>query len=144
MAKTAQQMVEKYTRGMAEGGKAYIDGIASTDKDPIQLAIAAAPKYEARVMEAIRENRYAEGLAGTNKQQWQQASKAGAQKFTQSATTAGAKFQRYATVAAPLLAQISQEVQAMPNITEADAEARMIENMRKMKQLKGITRGRGR
>lgn len=144
MAKTAAQMTEKYTRGLADSAKAFTDGVMATVKNPAEAAIAAAPKYEQKVMEAIRENRFAAGLQGITLQAWQQATKAGASKLAQSAQTAGAKYSKYAQEAAPMLAQISNEIQAMPNVTEADADARMLENVRKMRALKGLVRGRGR
>jgi 1,4-dihydroxy-2-naphthoyl-CoA synthase len=142
MAKTAQQMTEKYTRGLADAGKAYTDGVQGVTKNPAEAAIAAAPKYEKNVMDAIREGRYQRGLEGVTLTGWQQAAKAGASKLTQSAQTAGAKYAKYAQEAAPVLAQISQQIQAMPNVTEGDADARMLENVRLMRQLKGVNRGR--
>lgn len=141
--KTAQQMADKFTRALADSGKAFTEGIQGVTRSPAEAAIAAAPKYESRIQEAIREGRYQAGLQGVSLEGWKQAAKAGASKLTSSAQQAGQKYLRYAQEAAPVLAQISAEVQAMPNLTESDMEQRMLENMRKMKQLKGMGR-RGR
>lgn len=142
--RTPQQIIDRYKAGIAGAGQAYQDGIRSVTVNPAQIAIAAAPKYEQKIMESIADKRYQAGLADVTLQGWQAASVAGATKLTQSSGTAAAKFGTYMSQAAPIIAAIQQEVRAMPDVTEADADARMLANKNLMKtRLRGI-KGRGR
>lgn len=70
---TAQQIGAKWRAKFAASTEAYKDGVTKTDKDPIQLAIAAAPRWLQGVQEAAANGSFEKGLGRTNKQQWQQA-----------------------------------------------------------------------
>lgn len=122
----ATNMANKWKAGVQNGTAAYLDGVSSTEKNPIQLAIDAAPKWAQKVQEAAANGSYAAGFAGMTKSDWQAAAKNGASKFAGSAQAGMTNFMRYASAAAPVLAEISREVASMPNLTEADADARML------------------
>lgn len=140
MAKSAQQMADRFKTGLSGAGKSYTDGIASVTVNPAAKAMAAKDKWATKIQEAIANDTFAAGLANVTKESWQQAATAAASKFTGSANTAATKYNKYAMKAAPIIAQIQQQIDAMPNTTDQDAEARVIANMQAMRQLKGITR----
>jgi hypothetical protein len=74
MAKlTAQQIAAKWQAKFAASGDAYKNGVTMTQKDPIQLAIQAAPRWAQGCAEAAANGQYERGLSRTNKQQWQDA-----------------------------------------------------------------------
>lgn len=142
MAKSAQQMIDKYKAGISGGGAAYQAGVNGTTKDPIQAAIKAKDKWAQKIQEAINNDSFAAGLQGVTKAQWQQSCVAATSKYTGSAPQATAKFTKYAQIVAPLQAANSAAIDAMPNTTDADSEARMMANLAFQRNLKGIMRGR--
>lgn len=137
MAKTPQQMTDKYKSGVSNGGAAFAQGIQQTQKDPIQLAIAAAPKYIQRLQDSFANGSYVKGLGKSNKAAWTAGSVAAQSKYTGSANAGAQKYNRYATAAAPQIAAFQAQVDAMPNITDADAEARAVKMIQLMRTLKG-------
>lgn len=70
---TADQVAKKWREKMQNSGPAYVAGVDATDKDPIQLAIAAAPRWLEGVQAAAAEQRYERGLGRSSKQKWQAA-----------------------------------------------------------------------
>lgn len=73
MRMTAAQLGAKWRANFAASTEKYKQGVQTTDKDPIQLAIAAAPRWFQGVQEAHADGRYEKGLSKSNKQLWQQA-----------------------------------------------------------------------
>lgn len=142
MAKSAQVMTDKFKAGIAGGQKAYTEGVQNTDKDPAQLAIAAKDKWQAKLQEAFAEGSFEKGLAAVPKAAWQQATIAGASKYTQSAANAATKYSKYATVVAPMQGANQKVIDSMPSASDADNDARMLANVNFQRSLKGIMRGR--
>lgn len=126
----AQKWVDR-TSGAAQD---YVNGVMTTDKDPTQLAIAAAPRWFARLQAAYTQGKYQAGLARSGKSGWQDGVKAtGAANFGVGVTAAQGKV---AAVFGPLLsfeANLQQRVQAMPNVTDADKENRALAWIRGMR-----------
>lgn len=73
MKMSAAQLGAKWRTNFAASTEKYKEGVNRTDKDPIQLAIAAAPRWLQGVQEAAANDAYAKGLGRTNKQEWQRA-----------------------------------------------------------------------
>lgn len=142
MAKSAQVMIDKYKKGITGGAAAYIEGVQSTTKDPIALAIASKDKYQAKLIESFAEGSFEKGLAGWNKQAWQQVAVAAAPKFTAAAPQAATKYARFAAIAAPMQAQFSAQIDSMPSATDADMDARMLANAALQRTMKGVMRGK--
>lgn len=139
MAKTAQQMTDKFKAGLQNAGAAFTAGVQAVTVNPAQQAAAAADKWATNVQKAITNGSFAAGLQNVTLPGWQQATAAAASKLTGSATTAATKYGKYATKAQPLIAQFQQQIKAMPSTTDADNDARATAMIGMMRTLKGIT-----
>lgn len=115
----------------------YVNGVMTTDKDPTQLAIQAAPRWFNKVNEAYTQGRYQQGLAKAGKAGWQQGvQKKGAANFSTGVQAAESKV---AAVFGPLLqyeANLQAQISQMPNVTDADKEARALAWIRGMRGFK--------
>lgn len=124
----------KWAARTSAASQDYVNGVMQTDKDPTQLAIQAAPRWFAKVQEAFTQGRYTAGLAASGKAGWQAGVRdKGAANFSTGVTAAESKV---ATVFGPLLsfeANLQQQVQSMPNVTDTDKENRALAWIRGMR-----------
>lgn len=133
-AQTVAQTWETNSTGAAQR---YTDGVATTDKDPTALAIAAGPRYLANVQAAFASGKWANGLRKTGKAGWQAA--VAAKGGSNYQTGVSAAKDKVAQAFGPLLAfeaSLQQKVAAMPNVTDADRENRMLTWVRQMRTYK--------
>lgn len=127
----------------AVGQTNYSQGISRPKKDPIEAGIEAEDKWAARIREAIEERRRAKALQATNMTEWfNYASQIGSGRLVEGVTKREAKVDRFVKAWQPILADHVSKIDAMPAVTDADMEARMLENLRGLKALKGAWRGR--
>jgi sugar phosphate isomerase/epimerase len=126
----------------AVGQRNYTQGIGRPKKDPIEAGREAEEKWAERIREAIEEKRRAKALQATNMNEWYKyASEIGAGRLVEGVTKREAKVDRFVKAWQPLLLDHVGKVDAMPAVTDADMEARMLENLRGLKALKGKWRG---
>lgn len=130
----AQEVAAKWKQRTAAAQQDYADGVAKTDKDPTQLAIAAGPRLIENFTKAFNSGKWANGLRRVGKTGWQAAVAAkGAQNF---ATGVNAAEPRVAEAFGPLLAfeqNLLNQVNGMPNVTDNDREQRMLTWVRGMR-----------
>lgn len=130
----ASAVAAKWATRTSAASQDYVDGVTSTDKDPIQLAINAIPRMRDQVIKAIDSGKVAAGLRRVGKQGWIAAVQAkGAANFSSGVQAAEGKV---AAAFAPLLAfesNLQRQVQAMPANTDAEREAKMLAWVRGMR-----------
>lgn len=135
MIPNAQAVAAKWVQRTSAAAQDYASGVASTDKDPTALAIAAGPRYLANVTAAFNSGKWANKLRAVGKAGWQAAVQSkGVSNFSTGVNAAEGKV---ATAFGPLLAyetNLQQQVQAMPNTTDTDRENRMLAWTRGMRQ----------
>lgn len=74
MAKMSpDQLAAKWRAKYGASSESYKQGVQTTQKDPIQLAIQAAPRWLEGVQEAAAEGRFERGLQRSSKAKWQAA-----------------------------------------------------------------------
>jgi len=115
----------------------YIDGVNNTQKDPTQLAINAQARLLTNFQNAVNSGKWANRLRAVGKGGWQAAVDAKANNFSTGVNAAVAKV---TAAFQPLLQyenNLQQQVDAMPNITDADRENRMLAWVRGMRQYTG-------
>lgn len=134
MITNASAVAQKWVNRTSGASQDYVNGVMSTDKDPTQLAINAAPRWFNKVQEAYTQGRFQAGLARSGKAGWQNGVKnKGATNFSTGVTAAEAKV---ASVFGPLLqyeANLQSQIAAMPNVTDADKENRALAWIRGMR-----------
>lgn len=131
--------VAKQIRNLsAVGEQNYREGITRPKRDPIQAGIAAQGAYEAKMRDPAVLKRREAGLRRTNSDEWaSMAERIGASRLVSGVTERVFKVERAVTALHGKLSQHLQRIDAMPNVTDADRERRMVENLRGLRSIKG-------
>ncbi len=118
--------VQRYTNGVQQTGTTnYQTGIEQPKADPIESAKASKGKWANQVQMAINNDLYAKGLANVNMQDWNAAAKTlGVQRYQPGVTAKLPKYNAFVTAFSPLLSNLMSTVNAMPNTTSADRDAK--------------------
>ena len=137
MLPSAQAVAQKWVQRTSAAAQDYAAGVASTDKDPTALAIAAGQRYIQNVTNAFNNGTWANALRKAGKTGWQQAvASKGVTAFSNGVSAAESKV---AEAFGPLLAfesTLQQQVSAMPNVSDVDRENRMLAWTRGMRTYK--------
>lgn len=138
--KPPEEIVQKQVDNLqAVGQQNYSRGITTPRKDPIAAAIAAQPHYEAKMRDPQVLKRREVGLRKTNMNEWAtMAETLGAQRLVEGVVQRRHKVERFWSAFHPRLLQHLQRIDSLPNVTDADRERRMLENLRGLKSLKGV------
>lgn len=122
----------------AVGETNYRAGITRPKKDPIIAGIAAQGAYENAMRDPKVLARREAGLRKTNMEEWvSMAERVGAARLVQGVTERAYKVERFLQGYVPKLAAHLQRIDTLPNVTDADRERRMIENLKGLRALKG-------
>jgi len=128
-------IAQKWQTRTAAASQDYADGVATTDKDPTQLAIAAGQRYIQNVTARFQDGTWAARLRAAGKGKWQgRVATVGKANFENGVRNAGDTVLAAFT---PLLAYIDRvkaEVAAMPNVTDGDRDQRMLKNVQRMRE----------
>lgn len=124
---SAQQVATKWVQRTSAAQQDYLDGVAQTDVDPTQRAIAAQGRLRSEFLAAVDSGKWASRLQSVGKAGWQAAvrDKGGAAYLNGVQAAEG----KVATAFGPLLSfeqGLQATVQAMPNVTDADRNNRML------------------
>ncbi len=136
---TPQQWVEKQIGNLSAVGEAnYRIGITHPKKDPIAAGIAAQGAYENAMRNQEVLKRRETGLRRTNMEEWaSMAERVGAGRLVSGVTDRRFKVERAVTALQSAMSSHLQRIDSMPNVTDADRERRMVENLRGLRAIKG-------
>lgn len=135
MPKNPQKSLEKWQRNMGQAAEAMRDGIAGVTESPNAKAADSADKYARNVAEAVSSGKFARRNREVTLSDWKQAATdKGVANMQNGVRALGARAKRAITDQLAKAQAISQQIAGMPNVTEADAEARMLTAMRLMRQ----------
>jgi hypothetical protein len=121
----------------AVGQRNYESGIDMPKKDPIKEGIAAEDRWATRIKEAIDKGRRKAKLAKVTMDEWNAYAHAFAGKLVDGVVKREAKVAEFIDAWQPKLASHLSKIDAMPAVTDADMENRMLENLRGLKAMKG-------
>jgi hypothetical protein len=127
----------RWAQGMNSKTDKIVQGVQSTTKDPIQLAIAAAPYWQRQVSSSAALTAYKAGLGRSSKAAWATGMiNKGIPNISTGVSNAQAKM---VAVGGPLMsfvASASASIAAMPKGKGAANEARMLAFSRRMAQFR--------
>jgi hypothetical protein len=104
---------------------------------PGQQAAAAQATMRQRLLEAIDSGKWAAAVSAVSLQSWKQSMLTnGLPRIADGARKGQPKMQAFLQQFLPYVQRVQQEIKQMPNVTQADRENRMIQNMRLMSQFK--------
>jgi len=120
------------------GRREYLRGIASPKADPIERGKATEKKYAANTKKAIDEERRKKALEKTSMAEWfKYSSELGADKLVDGVTKREAKVDKFVKGFQPMLVTHLGSIDAMPEETDGEREAKVLANLRGLKALKG-------
>ena len=131
---SAQDVAAKWETRTRAAQQDYLDGVATTDKDPTALAITAGQRYINNVTQAFNDGSWANGLRKVGKTGWQAA--VAAKGGTAFANGVAAAQNKVAAAFGPLLTfeqNVLNEIATMPNITDNDRDQRMLRWAQRMR-----------
>jgi len=136
------RMTERLLRKVQGASQDYVTGMQNPRRDPKAAALRAAGKFADKIQAAIRDKRYEAGIRNYDQAEAVQiATSDGGSAYAQGVAKRAAKIARVHQRLAPLLGGVSSAIQAMPQDTDGQREARLIAARRAMinvgKQLKG-------
>ena len=135
MVLSVDRWVKKQIDRVSVAGDDYIAGIESVTEAPTLKAAEKADKYLKRVQEMV--DYWKKRLQAVSLEEWKSATKAKADRFPDGVRKAEDKIRKFVSAWQPILAEIQRAVRALPDMTDADREKRMIENLRRLKKAKG-------
>lgn len=134
---SASDVFAKWKTNSTNAADEYVAGVQNTDKDIVALAIAAIPRMRANVLKAIDDGRVANGLRKVTTQGIKDAvAQKGKVAFTNGVDGAQQKFEQSFTPLLTYIDGVKRQIASMPNLTDADRDARMLKNVQLMRQYK--------
>jgi len=138
---SADKITKKMVENASRSTEAYKDGVMNPKRGPASSALAAADKRAEAVRQAEADKRWEKAMATVSDSYVQErAATVGAPRYASGVTAAEPKIKKFWSAWKPILDTIESEVAAMPDVTDADREARMIANLKKMRAKKGAWR----
>lgn len=108
MAKTVQQIVQKWQQGMAQAGAAYSQGTGQVQASPMAAAAAQANKALANYSNAVSSGQWAQSLNSTPISFWKSQCAGAAAKLASGATKGTPKYTAAMTQLQPVYAAMKQ------------------------------------
>jgi hypothetical protein len=134
---SAQTVADRWANATQQGSQRYLDGVASTDIDVVQRAIASKGALVTNFNNAVNNGSWERKLAAVGTQGWKAAVAAkGGQAYTNGVTAAKAKFTARIAQVLQVEAGLQQQIQSMPSGTSAAGDARMLAWKHGMEQAK--------
>jgi len=123
------------------GRQNYSLGISMPKADPIEAGIAAQDRYEEQMRKDEVLKRREAALRATSMQDWYTYSaQIGAERVVDGVIKREKKVDRFVRGWQPVLTDHVASIDALPDVTDADRENRMLENVRGLKAKKGAWR----
>ena len=121
--KTADQIIEKYQRGVAGAAGDYAQGVQSPSRPWAQAAQQGAKRWASGVQKAIQENAFQKGVSKAGDAKWQEAAlNKGAQRY---AAAAGEAASEYAKVAGAVMSAAAAAQSAVANMPDETLDQRI-------------------
>ena len=136
-AKDPAAVAAKWSTNLSNSTTSITNGVNAVNQAPGQAAANAQATLRARLLAAIDSGKWAANVSAVSLQQWKQAMlQTGIPRIADGARKGQPKMQTFMAAFLPFLSNVQRQVRAMPNATQADREARMIQNMRLISQFR--------
>jgi hypothetical protein len=125
-------------RNAGNAGQDWLNGVQNPRRSPTAAAKAAVGKWKNNMQKAIADGRYEKGLAKSSDAQIiATATKVGPAGYTSGIQARQDKIQAAIQILQPKLTAHLAKIDAMPQDTDQQREAKMIANLQGMRALKG-------
>ena len=134
--KSGADMATDLINNAGQRGDAWMKGMANPSRDPIKAALDSEAKYDNNTKKALAEKKWSKALAKVSHADiMKTVNKLGSSVFTTGLAAREDKVKAAFNELQPKLQAVSNAVQAMPNGTDADREARMVSNLKLMRKI---------
>ncbi len=135
---SADQWAAKLATRAGNAGQDWLTGVQNPSRDPVKAAIAAEAKWKAKTQEAINKGTWAKKMAKvTAADIIATATKVGTQAYTNGIAARTDKIAAAGARILPQIYKVADTVAAMPDVTDADRDARMLANVKGLRAIKG-------
>jgi len=115
MAKSPQQIAQKWQRNLAQSTESIRAGVQSVTVSPTEKAAAAADRYMAGVQRAVAENKFQMGLQRVTLEEWKRSMiDKGIARVASGAAAAEGKMQDFMAEFLPHLEAGQRQLESMP------------------------------
>lgn len=137
-----EDLTEKMVTNAVASAQHWKDRVLKPRKDPLAEARKAAPKWKAKMEEAIRNDAFAKGLENVDEEvMFEVIRNTDPSDFARAIEKRRPKIKAKLAKLRPLMLAHCAVIDAMPTVTDADREAKVIANLRGMKKIKAAMRG---
>lgn len=138
MVKDPTRWADKQLARVKVSGDDYRKGVESPAKNPITEALRKNEKRIANLQKSIREKTWEKTMAKLTLEDWKKPTlELGAERFIRGVEANEQKIRDFVNKFQPMLVSHVATIEAMPDTTDSDREARVLANLRGLKKLKG-------
>lgn len=128
-----EEWAEKQTKNASAAAATWLKNVKRPRRDPIKSAIAAGPKRAEKVREALELKKWEKAMARVDEDiMFAVVDAVGAEGYRRGVEARKAKVVARAKELQPLVTALKKEIETMPDVTDADREARLLAARRGM------------
>jgi hypothetical protein len=132
------KVLTKYVSRTQAAGQDWVDGIQNSTVDTVANMVKSNAKWKSKMQAAINNDTWVKRVSKLSTSDIKaMVAKVGAGAYTSGISNRQDKIGKAFARVMPLIDQVATTVRAMPDVTDADREARMIANVRGLRQIKG-------
>ena len=132
------KVLTKYVSRTQAAGQDWVDGIQNSTVDTVANMVKSNAKWKSKMQAAINNDTWVKRVSKLSTSDIKaMVAKVGAGAYTSGISNRQDKIGKAFARVMPLIDQVATSVRAMPDVTDADREARMIANVRGLRQIKG-------
>ena len=128
-----EEWATKQVKNAGASAQEWLKNVKRPRRDPLKAAIAAAPKRAEKVREALESGKWVKAMAKVDEDiMYAVIDKVGAEGYRRGVEARQAKVLARAKELQPMVTVLKKEIEAMPDVTDADREARLLAARRGM------------
>lgn len=124
--KTPERSAAKWARNTAASQQDWKEGVEAVTDNPMAKAAAAAGKWQTNVSAPDAREKFSRNTGRVSAQDWKDATVQATGRFAQGVGAAEPKMLKHQQEIAGHMEALKRKIDAMPNTTAADKDARML------------------
>ena len=138
----AKEWADKQVKRASAAAAEWLKNVKRPRRDPIKAAIAAAPKRAEKVRKSLEEKKWEKAMAKVDETvMYDVIDKRGESAFRKGIEDRKAKVEARVAELQPLVTAVKKTIEDMPDVTDADREARLLAARRLMIEVGKKRRG---
>jgi len=138
MVKSPENWINKQLARVRVAGEDYKNGVQAVTENPATKALAANAKRIKKIQDSITAKTWEKKMQKVSLEDWKKkAATVGADRFIPGVEANVDKIESFVRAFQPKLENLTAQVKAMPDTTEAERDARVLAQVRGLRKLKG-------